>query len=236
MPLGLGEHRAGGAGIGEREVGARELETDLDRDPGNAMVEQWPQPVGACERRAGILVSALVERDARRRHVHERARRVVAETRLVDDALARSARVAPPRASLRAWPRAARAARARHRRRRRSRTQARRRPRRGDRQPQAPLRPSSACAMPRTDERHRASSRSAAEAGRVRDRRRRPPARRRRGIMCARRVATHGSIVALPSESGILDVAPSASASHRSASAGRPVSSRTQAPQTASAG
>ena len=54
--------------------------------------------------------------------------------------------------------------------------------------------------------------------------------------MHARRLATHGSIVAVPSESGILDVAPSASASHRSASAGRPVSARSQAPETASAG
>ena len=56
------------------------------------------------------------------------------------------------------------------------------------------------------------------------------------GIMCARKAATHGSIVALPSESGSADVAPSARASHRSASAGRPVSARIQAPKTASAG
>ena len=49
-------------------------------------------------------------------------------------------------------------------------------------------------------------------------------------IMCARRVATHGSIVAQPSESGIVEVAPSARASHRSASAGRPVIARSQAP------
>ena len=40
--------------------------------------------------------------------------------------------------------------------------------------------------------------------------------------MCARSVATQGSIVALPSESAIAEVAPSASASHRSASDGPP--------------
>ncbi len=38
--------------------------------------------------------------------------------------------------------------------------------------------------------------------------------------MCARSVATQGSIVALPSESGIAEVAPSARASQRSASVG----------------
>ena len=42
--------------------------------------------------------------------------------------------------------------------------------------------------------------------------------------------------MALPSDSGIVDVAPSARASHCSASAGRPVSARTQPPTTASAG
>ena len=48
--------------------------------------------------------------------------------------------------------------------------------------------------------------------------------------MCARSVATQGSIVGLPSESAIVEVAPPASASHRSASDGRPVSARIQAP------
>src|SRR5829696_7588173 len=41
-------------------------------------------------------------------------------------------------------------------------------------------------------------------------------------IMNARRRATLGAIVALPSESGMVEVAPSASESHRWASAGRP--------------
>ena len=54
--------------------------------------------------------------------------------------------------------------------------------------------------------------------------------------MNARRSATQGSIVALPSESGLVRVAPSASESHRSASAARPVSASTQAPKTATAG
>ena len=43
-------------------------------------------------------------------------------------------------------------------------------------------------------------------------------------IMNARRLATQGSIVTLPSESGMAEVAPSAMASHRSASPDRPVS------------
>ena len=54
--------------------------------------------------------------------------------------------------------------------------------------------------------------------------------------MYARRVATHGSIVALPSRAGIVELAPFARASHRSASAGRPVIARNQAPYMASAG
>jgi hypothetical protein len=32
--LGLGEHGAGGARLAEREMGAGELEPDLDREPG----------------------------------------------------------------------------------------------------------------------------------------------------------------------------------------------------------
>ena len=54
--------------------------------------------------------------------------------------------------------------------------------------------------------------------------------------MNARRIATQGAIVALPSESGMVEVAPSASESHRWASAGRPVNARIQAPKIASAG
>ena len=51
-----------------------------------------------------------------------------------------------------------------------------------------------------------------------------------------RRVATQGSIVAAPSESGKVETPSSASASHRSPSSGRPVRTRIHAPQTASAG
>ncbi len=86
------------ADLGEREMGASELEPDLDGQPGKAVVEQRPQAVGARQRRAGILVSRLVERDAGRRHVRDRARRVVAEARLLDERLCRprvSAGLAP---------------------------------------------------------------------------------------------------------------------------------------------
>ena len=79
-------------------MGACELEPDLDGQPGNAVVEHRPQTVRARQRRAGILLSRLVECDARRRHVRERARRIVAEARLVDDRLCRgrsSPRLAP---------------------------------------------------------------------------------------------------------------------------------------------
>ena len=75
--------------LGEREMGACELEPDLDGQPGKTVIEQRPQTVRACQRRAGILRSRLVERDARRRHVRERARRVVAEARLLDQRLCR---------------------------------------------------------------------------------------------------------------------------------------------------
>ena len=70
-------------------MGTCELEPDLDRDPGNAVVEHRPQTVRARQRRAGILLSGLVECDPRRRHVRERARRVVAEAGVVDDRLCR---------------------------------------------------------------------------------------------------------------------------------------------------
>ena len=233
--LGLGEHRPGGACVGEREMGARELEPDRDGQPRNAVVEQRPQPMGARERRAGVLGSALVECDARGRHMHERARGVVAEARRVDVRLCRLRVLSPPRASHRAWPRGARAAPGRSRRRRPSRTQARTRSRPGGRPSQLPS--SRAAHARRLGPRTRpASNRSPAIAEPARGRRRRGPARHRSGIRPARRWATHGSIVALPSESGIRDVAPSASASQRSASAGRPVSSRTHPPMTASAG
>ena len=87
--LGLGEDRAGGAGLGEREMGAGELEPDLDGQPGKTVIQQRPQTVRAGQRRARILRSRLVERDARRRHVRERAGRVVAQARLLDERLRR---------------------------------------------------------------------------------------------------------------------------------------------------
>ena len=45
--LGLCENRAGRTGLGEGQVGARQLKPDLDGQPGKAVVEQWPQPVSA---------------------------------------------------------------------------------------------------------------------------------------------------------------------------------------------
>ena len=85
-------------GVAEREMGARELEPDLDGQPGDAVVEQRPQTVRACQRRAGLLRSRLVERDTRRRGVRDRARAVVAEARLLDEllcAVRASRRLAP---------------------------------------------------------------------------------------------------------------------------------------------
>ena len=121
-PLGLGENRAGRAGIGQCEMGACELEPDLDGQPGNTVVEQGPQTVRARQRRAGIFRSRLVECDARRRHVHDRARRVVAEARLRRRALLPPVRVPLPRPRLPAGPREARAVPVRRRRRPRRRT------------------------------------------------------------------------------------------------------------------
>ena len=48
--------------------------------------------------------------------------------------------------------------------------------------------------------------------------------------MCARSVATQGSIVALPSESGIVEVAPVGESEPPLGLSGRPVSTRNQAP------
>ena len=87
--LGLGEHRPGRACVGEREMGARELEPDRDGQPWNAVVEQRPQPMGARERRAGVLGSAVVECDPGGRHMDERARGVVTEARRIDVRLCR---------------------------------------------------------------------------------------------------------------------------------------------------
>ena len=53
------------------------------------MVEQRPQAVRTRQRRTRVLAPRLVERDARRRDVRERARRVVAEARLLDERLCR---------------------------------------------------------------------------------------------------------------------------------------------------
>jgi len=88
-PLGLGEDRARGAGLGERKMSADELEPHLDGQPGKTVIQKRPQAVRACQRRARILRSRLVERDARCRHVRERACRVVAEVPLLDERLRR---------------------------------------------------------------------------------------------------------------------------------------------------
>ena len=85
--LGLGEDRARGARLAEREMRAGQLESDLDRQPGNAVVEQRPEPVRARQRRARRLRSPLVQRDACRHRVRDRARGVVAETGLLDQRL-----------------------------------------------------------------------------------------------------------------------------------------------------
>ena len=93
-PLGLGEDSAGGGRLAEREMGAYELEPDLDGEPGKAVVEQWPQTVGARQRGACVIVSPLVECDACRRDISQRAPRVVAEARLLDEGQRRP-RVSP---------------------------------------------------------------------------------------------------------------------------------------------
>ena len=108
--LGLSENRAGGGRLAEREMDARELEPDSDGYPGNAVVEHGPQAVGTRQGRAGILRPRLVERDTCRRDVHDRARGVVAEARLLDERLLPPVRVAQPRPRLLPWPRGARAA------------------------------------------------------------------------------------------------------------------------------
>jgi hypothetical protein len=72
-PLGLGEDRAGRAGLGEREMSACELEAHLDGQPGKTVIEQRSQTVRARQRRARILRSRLMQRDVRHRHVRERA-------------------------------------------------------------------------------------------------------------------------------------------------------------------
>ena len=53
------------------------------------MVEEGAQPMGARQRRAGIRVPALMVCDPRRGDMGERARRELAEARLVNDGLCR---------------------------------------------------------------------------------------------------------------------------------------------------
>ena len=116
-PLGLGENRAGGAGIGECEVGACELEPDLDGQPGNAVVEHRPQTVRARQRRAGIL--RVAPRGAR--HAPSPRARSRSSSSRRDPPRRRApvppVRVPRPRPRLPAWPRGARAVPARGRRR-----------------------------------------------------------------------------------------------------------------------
>ena len=56
--LRLFQSRAGGAGVREREMGACELEPDLDRQPRESVVEQRPQAVCARERARASSVLA----------------------------------------------------------------------------------------------------------------------------------------------------------------------------------
>ena len=70
-------------------MGTCELETDFDGHPGHPVVEHGPQTVGARQRRSRLRVSGLVECDACRRSVHDCAARVVTETLLVDGRLCR---------------------------------------------------------------------------------------------------------------------------------------------------
>jgi hypothetical protein len=53
-PFSFGEDPASGAGLAQCEMGACELDADLDCDPGEAVVEHGPQAVGARQCRAGI--------------------------------------------------------------------------------------------------------------------------------------------------------------------------------------
>ncbi len=92
--LGLGEDRASGAGLGKREMGAGELKPNSDGQPGKTVIQQRPQTVCTDQRRARIVWSAVVKRDAGRRHVHDRAARVPADAGLLDQRL-RGARVMP---------------------------------------------------------------------------------------------------------------------------------------------
>ena len=230
-PLGLAEHRAGGAGVAEREMGARQLEPDLRRSShgmpwSSSGRSRWARG----ERGAGVVLSAprgaRPAPSPRARSRSSSSRRA----RLVDDRLCR------PRALRRLVPGA---------------------PLRGeerelclrqvdlldgadgladlDRPPSGPavarsVAPSSACATPRPRSavgthwlvRGQLVQRQLGVGQRLLD---------TAGASCAPAGSRPtGSIVALPSESGIAEVAPSASASHRSASAGRPVIARSQAP------
>ena len=223
------ENRAGGACLGECEVDACELEPDFDGHPGNTVIEHRPQTVSPRQRRSGLLlVSPRGARHVPSPRTRARSRRSRRGPPLRRPPV-RPVRVAPHRPRLLGWLRGAQAAPAR----------GRPPPQRRRRSPSsmAAVRssvarsaaPSNACATPRMrrvvdlqilSEENWLNARSASASA----------CSTPFGIMCARRAATQGSIVALPSESGIAEVAPSARASHVSASAGRPVSARTQAP------
>src|SRR4029450_8003442 len=87
--LGLGENRAGGARVTQREMRARELETDRAGHARKTRIELRPQPVGARQRRSRLPVSGLVEGDPCRRNMDDCGGRVVTETLRVDDRLGR---------------------------------------------------------------------------------------------------------------------------------------------------
>ena len=72
--VGLGQNRARGGRLAESEMGACELEPDLDRHPRKAVIEHGTQTMGARQRGASVRMPRLVDCDAGRRHVRERAR------------------------------------------------------------------------------------------------------------------------------------------------------------------
>ena len=153
-PLGLRENRAGRAGVAEREMGAcraRARPGWSAREGRDRAAAAGGGRVSSAARASSCL--ALVECDASRRHMRERARRVVAEARLVDERLRSACALALPRPRLPVWPREVRAVPAPGRPlpRRRSPAPARRLPR--GRPSHDRCAPSSACACAASEER-----------------------------------------------------------------------------------
>ena len=79
--LRLAEHRARDAGLAQREMDARELEPGLDRQPGQAVVEQRPEPVDRGDELARLDQVAHMDRDPGRGDDRRPARQVVGRGR-----------------------------------------------------------------------------------------------------------------------------------------------------------